>query len=136
MMKGYFDNAATTHRKPEGMYTFIAEYMSTYGASVGRGAYKTALTSGKLVADTRSKLLALTNAPEDRVTVFAPSATIALNMLIFGLNLKDDDIVYLSPFEHNAVLRPLYYLQDRSNIQIKFLPMLKANKYEFDLAEI
>ena len=56
-MNGYFDNAATTYRKPEGMYEFISEYMSSYGANVGRGEYNTAMTSGKLVSDTRNKLL-------------------------------------------------------------------------------
>lgn len=134
MMDGYFDNAATTYRKPEGMYEFIAQYMSSYGANVGRGEYNTSLKSGQLVSDTRAKILALMNAPEDRVTIFTPSATIALNMLIFGLNLEKNDVVYISPFEHNAVLRPLYVLQARNSIQIKFMPMLKDNKYKFDLS--
>ena len=136
MINGYFDNAATTYRKPEGMYGFIADYMSSYGANVGRGEYNTAMTSGKLVSDTRNKLLALMDAPEDRVVVFTPSATIALNMLIFGLGLKKDDVIYISPFEHNAVLRPLYHLQESLNIQIQFIPMLKENKYKYDLAQL
>ncbi len=136
MIKGYFDNAATTYRKPEGMYEFIADYMSSYGANVGRGEYNTAMTSGKLVSDTRNKLLALMNAPEDRVAVFTPSATIALNMLIFGLGLKKDDVIYISPFEHNAVLRPLYHLQESLNIQIQFIPMLKKDKYKYDLVQL
>ena len=136
MMNGYFDNAATTYKKPEGMYEFISEYMSSYGANVGRGEYNTAMTSGKLVSDTRNKLLALMNAPEDRVAVFTPSATIALNMLIFGLGLKKDDVIYISPFEHNAVLRPLYHLQEIINIQIQFIPMLNEDKYEFDLIQL
>lgn len=136
MIIGYFDNAATTYRKPEGMYGFIAEYMSSYGANVGRGKYNAAMTSGKLVADTRSKLLTLLNAPEDRAVVFTPSATIALNMLIFGLGLERGDVIYISPFEHNAVLRPLYHLQESINIQIQFIPMLKEDKYKYDLAQL
>lgn len=136
MINGYFDNAATTYRKPEGMYAFISEYMTSYGANVGRGEYSTAMTSRKLISDTRNKLLALMNAPENDVAVFTPSATIALNMLIFGLNLAKNDVIYISPFEHNAVLRPLYFLQESKNISIKFMPMLKEDKYKFDLYEL
>ena len=35
-MNGYFDNAATTYKKPEGMYAFIADYMTSYGARYTR----------------------------------------------------------------------------------------------------
>lgn len=62
-MNGYFDNAATTYKKPDGMYAFAAKYMSSYGANVGRGDYEQSLTSGKLVSETRSKLLTLVGAP-------------------------------------------------------------------------
>lgn len=136
MMNGYFDNAATTYKKPDGMYAFAAKYMSSYGANVGRGDYEQSLTSGKLVSETRSKLLTLVGAPEDRTVVFASSATIALNMLIFGINLQEGDTIFISPFEHNAVLRPLYALQKKICIQVKILPMQSDDKYQFDLTKL
>ena len=135
-MNGYFENAATTYKKPEGMYSFISKYMSSYGANVGRGGYGASLTSGKLVVDTRNKLLSLMNAPEDCIVVFTPSATIALNTLIFGLDLHEDDVIYISPFEHNAVLRPLYHLQESKRIKIKVMPMCTNDRYKFDLLEL
>ena len=39
-MIGYFDNAATTYKKPDGMYGFMAQYMENNGANIGRGSYK------------------------------------------------------------------------------------------------
>lgn len=136
MIKGYFDNAATTYKKPDGMYEYISQVMYDCGANVGRGEYDASMQSGKVVADTRKYLLHLTKAPEDRTVIFTPSATIALNTIIFGIDLKDGDVVYVSQFEHNAVLRPLYALQEKISIVIKFLPMDKENKYIFDLIRI
>ena len=133
MMIGYFDNAATTYKKPNGMYEYMANFMMSNGANVGRGIYDSAVTCSKIVAETRSDILSLVNAPEDKTVVFTPSATIALNTIIMGVDLTDGDIVYVSHFEHNAVLRPLYELQKRVKIEIKYIPMQNEDKYSFDL---
>lgn len=136
MMIGYFDNAATTYKKPEGMYEYMSDFMLSSGSNVGRGYYESSVKSGLLVADTRSLLLSLMSAPANKTVVFTPSATVALNTVLFGIGLKDGDIVYISHFEHNAVLRPLYAMQSKININIKFLPMKESNKFEFDLGKI
>lgn len=134
MMTGYFDNAATTYKKPDGMYEYMTNFMLDNGANVGRGIYDSAIMSSQIVADTRSDILSLVHAPENKAVIFTPSATIALNTIIFGANLSDGDIVYVSHFEHNAVLRPLHELQKHVKIEIKYIPMQKNNKYIFDLA--
>ena len=133
MMIGYFDNAATTYKKPDGMYEYMANFMTSNGANVGRGIYDSAITCSKVIADTRSDILSLVNAPEDKTVVFTPSATIALNTVIMGVGLTDGDIVYVSHFEHNAVLRPLYELQKHVKIEIKYIPMQSADKFLFNL---
>ena len=136
MMIGYFDNAATTYEKPDGMYEHMADFMVSNGANVGRGMYNSAITSSKIVADTRTSILSLVNAPENKTVVFTPSATIALNTINFGVDLSDGDIVYISHFEHNAVLRPLYTLQKHIKIEIKYIPMKKTDRYSFDLEQL
>lgn len=135
MMSGYFDNAATTYRKPDGMYEYMTNFMISSGANVGRGVYNSAATSSRIVVDARNNVLSLVSAPENRTVVFTPSATVALNTVIFGIGLADGDIVYISHFEHNAVLRPLYEIQKRINIEIKYIPMRKEDKYLFDLEQ-
>lgn len=135
MMIGYFDNAATTYRKPEGMYEYMADFMVSNGANVGRGIYNSAVISSKIVADTRINILSLVNAPENKTVVFTPSATVALNTIIFGVGLTDGDVVYISHFEHNAVLRPLYELQKHIKIEIKDIPMQKIDRCSFDLEQ-
>lgn len=135
-MKGYFDNAATTYKKPDGMYDFMAQYMETNGANIGRGSYKVSTDGADHLLALRRKILSLTSAPETTTVVILPSATIALNTIIFGINLQKGDVVYISHFEHNAVLRPLYALQRQKGIQIKILPMHNEKVFEFDFNQI
>lgn len=106
----YFDNAATTFPKPEQVYTFTDEFYREYGVNVGRGQHKLSFVASKLVAETRELLLNLFSCPTKKV-VFTPSATIAMNIVLQGLDIKDNYTIYLSPFEHNAVTRIIYALQ-------------------------
>lgn len=132
MKKGYFDNAATTLIKPQGMYQYVADYMLNYGSNVSRGEYAMAKSAGKIVRETRDLLLDLLQAPKTKEVVFTPSATIALNIIINGQDLDVDDIVYISPFEHNAVIRTLFALQKFKRFQIRYIK-LKENILEYDL---
>lgn len=113
----YFDNAATTFPKPEQVYSFTDKFYREYGVNVGRGQHKLAFTASKLVADTRELLLSMFNCPAKKV-VFTPSATIAMNIVLQGLDIQDNYTIYLSPFEHNAVTRIVYALQSIYKINI------------------
>lgn len=135
-MAGYFDNAATTLKKPKGMYEYVANYMSDCGANIGRGNYAAALQGSSLAAKTREKLLSLVGASEIKTVVFLSSATVALNTILYGLNLKKGDVIYISHFEHNAILRPLYKLEATVGIKIKFLPMQSSHQFAYDLETI
>ena len=126
---GYFDNAATTLRKPDGMYKFMAEYMERFGGNSGRGEYQAAKNAGAIVRETRDLLLELTHCNSTEEVVFTPSATIALNCILRGLKLKQGDCVYVSHFEHNAVMRSLYDLQVRIGVEIEYLQISKGLQY-------
>ena len=103
----YFNNAATTYPKPEKVYTFADKFYRETGVNSGRGQINSA---SKLTTLTRQMLLELFHAKNKRV-VFTPSATEAINVILRGLPLTDNCTVYVSPFEHNAVIRTLHYLQ-------------------------
>lgn len=38
-----------------------------------------------------------------------------------------NDICFVSPFEHNAVMRPLKKAQDENKFEIKQLPVIREN---------
>lgn len=103
----YFNNAATTYPKPEKVYELADKFYRQSGVNSGRGQINSA---SKLTALTRQMLLELFHAKNKKV-VFTPSATEAINIILRGLPLTDNYTVYVSPFEHNAVIRTLHYLQ-------------------------
>ena len=103
----YFDNEATTYPKPECVYTAVNDGMHLYSFNAGRGTYNEAKKTFDMVWDTREKVASLINEDGQKV-VFTSSATEALNNILYGLNLKEQDCVFVSPFEHNAVLRTLH----------------------------
>ncbi len=130
----YFDNAATTFPKPEEVYRFMDQFYRTSGVNIGRGNYGPINQAALLQEETRNLLLKLFHCNGKNV-IFEPSATIALNQVIRGIKWHDGDIVYISPFEHNSVLRPLYYLRDKFNLKIIELCVNKEN-ITYDLEKI
>ena len=116
----YFDNAATTFPKPEPVYEAINKAMREYSFNAGRGSYNKASKTFKMIEETRQKLADVVGASQNQV-VFTSSATESLNNIIYGLGLKEGDNVYVSPFEHNAVIRPLHNLK----VNICILPFDK-----------
>ncbi|MBR2507960.1 MAG: aminotransferase class V-fold PLP-dependent enzyme, partial [Bacilli bacterium] len=101
----YFDNAATTFPKPIEVYEFMDTFYRQYGVNVGRGQFKEASIAYAMMQETRQLLLKMFHVKYPYEAIFAPSATQALNIVINSLNFSKNDVVYITPFEHNAVLR-------------------------------
>ena len=122
----YFDNAATTFPKPECVYQFMDSFYRNFGVNVGRGGYAEAVSAAAMMKETRDLLLRLFHAPAKRA-IFQPTATEALNLILRGLPWRDGMTVYLSPFEHNAVTRPLHYLSREYQLRITELSVNRAS---------
>lgn len=129
----YFDNAATTFPKPESVYRFMDDFYRQSGANVGRGQYKIAQSAGSLINETRSLILDLFHCPAKQ-TVFTPTATIALNIIIQGLIKNGVKNVYISPFEHNAVTRTLHSFESTGLINV--IELFVSADYKYDLERI
>jgi len=130
----YFDNAATTFPKPEDVYIFTDKFYREYGVNVGRGQHKLAAKASALVAETRGLLLSLNHCPNRRV-VFTNTATEALNLVLRGIWLPDSCNVYISPFEHNSVLRTLHHMGQTKKLNVTALAFDK-NKFSYDVEKI
>ena len=107
----YFDNAATTMRKPDCVVEAVTQAMCTLGNS-GRGVHSGALSASRIIYDTRSALAQLFGAESPERIAFTANSTEALNMAIKGV-LNPGDHVITTALEHNSVLRPLYELEDQ-----------------------
>lgn len=122
----YLDNAATTYPKPECVYSFVDSVQRSMAFNSGRGSYKNAKKTNALIEDTRNKLADLFKCTSRNV-VLSPSATIAMNQVLGGLNLTGRT-VYVSPFEHNAVVRFLHAVAEKNNAKIEVLPFDSATQ--------
>lgn len=128
----YFDNAATTYPKPEEVYSFMDRFYRECGVNIGRGQHKLANQASNLLEETKSMIKELLGAGNKEV-VFTPSATESLNIVLRGLPWNRHSIVYITPFEHNSVLRVLYHLQKIYDIDIRELSVNKITlEYEID----
>jgi cysteine desulfurase/selenocysteine lyase len=106
----YLDNAATTWPKPECVVEAMLDYLRGVGASPGRGSHRLSLEAGRIVYAAREALARLLGAGDPLRVVFTANATEALNVALMGY-LNPGDHVVTSSVEHNAVMRPLRYLE-------------------------
>ncbi len=127
----YFDNAATTYPKPENVYDFMDKFYRLSGANVGRGNYGLAESAGKMIGETRELVKELLHCPAKQ-TVFTPSATIALNIILQGILKIGVKRVYISPFEHNAVTRVLHAYEETGRIKVYELSVMPDLRYDLE----
>ena len=120
----YFDNAATTFKKPYEVYRALYENMIKYGANAGRGGHSLAVKAGEVINETREELCELFAIDNIERLAFFQNATYALNTGIKGL-LEYGDHVVTTSMEHNSVMRPLAELKRRGLIEYT---VVKANE--------
>ena len=119
-MIAYFDYSSTSFRKPRQVYKAIKAYKK-YGVNIGRGKNNCTSKCEQMINDTRQMLKDLVKADDTYKTIFQPSATYSLNLLIKGLDYSQIKNVYISKYEHNSVIRPLYEMQKQYNFEIIYL---------------
>ncbi len=135
----YFDNAATTYPKSERVYKAMEEANRRLAVNAGRGSYRLAKKAASVIEETRKNILKLAKAEEVAEVVFTPSATLACNQVLGGLSWKKENTVYVTSYEHNAVMRVLHLLQQQYGFQIEELAItpetlqldMEKIKYQF-----
>ena len=119
----YLDNGATTFPKPDCVYEAVDHFGRTGAVNAGRGAYKAARAATEMIREVKRQLISLCDAKDQAEIVLTPSVTIALNQIICGQRWKKGMTAYVSPYEHNAVLRPLDLIRRRVGIRVLELPL-------------
>ena len=106
----YLDNAATSWPKPEPVYSAVSDALRR-GGNPGRGSSEKSKAAATDINEARAALALLFHIPDPKRIVFALNATDAINLGLQGM-LEPGDHVITSQMEHNAVTRPLAYLED------------------------
>ena len=112
----YFDNSATGGFKPWSVYETHEKVLRYLLANPGRSGHKLSVTGAKLVFESRKSLSSMFDGIIER-TIFTKNCTEALNLAIFG-TVKKGGHVITTVYEHNSVLRPLYYLKEQGIITL------------------
>ena len=131
----YLDHAATTFPKPECVYQTMDEINRSLAVNAGRGSYALAREAVNVMDKVRMELAEIAHAAQVAEVVLTPSATCALNEIIGGIKIRQTDTVYVSPFEHNAVIRPLHLKQDKIGFTIEELPCRETSA-EIDIEKM
>ncbi len=131
-MTAYFNHAATSFPKPEEVYLAMDHHIRNSSGSFARS---TTGVNQSLWSETRELICELLDCPSKKV-VFTPTATESINIILQGIDLKEGAKVYISPFEHNAEMRVLHHLKERSNIEICILAVhVEHLSYDLDLIQ-
>ena len=108
----YFDNAASSHPKPQCVLKAMNGWLGKNAANAGRSGHRMSMEAAELIYDTRVAVGSLFGVNKAENVILLPNATYALNTVIFGLFEKGDHII-TTDLEHNSVLRPLWQLQKK-----------------------
>ncbi len=113
----YLDNAATSWPKPPEILKAMADTMERAGGNPGRSGHRLSIAAARVVYDCREKIAEHFNTPDPLRVVFTANATQAINLVLRGL-LRPGDNIVTTAMEHNAVMRPLRFLE-KKGIKIK-----------------
>ncbi|MCQ2507618.1 MAG: aminotransferase class V-fold PLP-dependent enzyme [Dorea sp.] len=125
----YFDNAATTLKKPQEVIDAVIHAMTSLG-NAGRGVNDASLDASRVIFDTRMKLAEFFHAESPTQIAFTHNATESLNIALKGL-LNPGDHVITTEMEHNSVLRPLYELE-KEGVELTILKCDKKGVINLD----
>jgi len=113
----YFDNAATSHPKPECVYRAVDHFLREVGASPGRSGHRLAISASRVVLEARERLAELFGVDDSARVILTDNCTEALNLAIKG-SVGPGDHVVTSSVEHNSVMRPLRRLEADAGLEL------------------
>ncbi len=91
--------------------------------------YRENVTQKTSITICREKIAELFHFADPTRVIFCSGATEALNIAVNGLVARDCHVV-TTTMEHNAVLRPLYYLRSAGVIKVDMVPCLSPGDLE------
>lgn len=102
----YFDNAATTGKKPNTVINAVMKALRKNCANPGRSGHDISVETAAEIYNVRGKIADFFGCEEAENVAFTSNCTHSLNCVIKGV-LRPGDHVVVSTLEHNAVMRPI-----------------------------
>lgn len=102
----YFDNAATSGKKPQNVINAVDFAMKNLSANPGRSGHDLSAKTADAVYKSREKISRFFGGGGGENVIFTLNCTQSINYVLKGV-LKRGDHLVISNLEHNAVMRPL-----------------------------
>ncbi len=103
----YFDNAATSGKKPTSVIAAVNNALMNYSANPGRSGHFAACKADFALYSARKTVAEFFGSSGPETVAFTSGCTESLNFVIKGV-LSGGDHIVVSDLEHNAVMRPLF----------------------------
>ncbi|MBW3535063.1 MAG: aminotransferase class V-fold PLP-dependent enzyme [Gemmatimonadetes bacterium] len=134
-MSHYLDYAATSAVRPPSVCDAVSEFLASCGATPGRGGHSASVEAGRVAFRCRRALMKVLGLPGDPGRLaFLQNATHALNTALWG-TLRRGDVVVVSAYDHNAVLRPVHYLARERGVEVRMVEGAPDGSVDLDAAE-
>lgn len=130
----YFDNATTSYPKPAALQQALATFYDQPIGSYGRSIDATTLEATMRVEQLRDALASWLGVADADKVVLCEHATFGLNTILQGYApLRQPNAwVWVSPMEHNAVMRPLAALSSRYGLRYEVMPHLPDGQIDVE----
>jgi cysteine desulfurase / selenocysteine lyase len=134
-MLHYMDYAATSAIRPPSVALAVADFLTDCGATPGRGGHALTVAAERMAFQCRRAVQSILGLPGDPGRIaFTLNATHALNAALWGL-LRRGDVVVVTQYDHNAVLRPVHYLAQERGVEVRLLSGTPEGEIDFREAE-
>jgi cysteine desulfurase family protein len=112
----YLDHGATAFPKAPDVGEAVSLFLAQAAGNPGRGGHRLTVAASRVVEGAREDVAALLGGTPER-TIFGPGATFWINAILAS-RLSAGDRVVTTALEHNAVMRPLRWLEKKRRIKI------------------
>ncbi len=112
----YLDHGATSWPKAPGVVEAVARFLEHEAGNPGRGGHRLTVAASRAIEGARENIASLLGADPER-TLLGSGATFWLNTVLLT-RLRPGDRVVTSALEHNAVMRPLRWLEVSRGVEI------------------
>jgi cysteine desulfurase family protein len=116
----YLDHSATSFPKAPQVVESMARFVEHEAGNPGRGGHRLTVAASRAIEGAREDVALLLGADPER-TLLGPGATFWLNSVLLTC-LNPGDRVVTSALEHNAIMRPLRWLEESRGIEVAVDP--------------
>lgn len=116
----YFDNAATSGKKPDTVVDAVCDALKYASANPGRSGHALSVKASEIIYNAREAIGEFFRFHKTENIVLTKNATEALNIALYG-SLRAGDEVIVTSMEHNSVMRPLHHLERSGMIKLKMV---------------